>query len=139
MQTSEHERSIPELFRRLRDETTTLFRQELALAKAEMSEKAARVGRNSMFLGVGALVAYTGLIFLLLGLSRLIWMGLDRAGVAPQVSLWVAPMIVGVIVAAVGYGLIQKALSTLKRERVAPEKTVQSLQENKEWLKQKID
>jgi len=132
------DRSIPELFKRLRDETTTLFRQEVALAKAEMSEKASRLGRNGVYLAIGGLVAYAGLIFLLLGLSRLVFLGLERANVAASVALWVAPMIIGVVVGAIGYGFVQKAVSAFKRESVAPEKTVQSLQENKEWLKQKI-
>ena len=131
-------RSIPELFRRLRDETTNLFRQEVELAKAEAGEKASRVGRNVGYLAVGGLVAYAGLIFLLLGLSRLILVGLLQAGVSENVATWVAPMIVGVLVAAVGSAFIQKADSKLKREHVAPQKTMESLQENKEWLKQKI-
>ncbi len=130
--------SIPDLFRRLRDETTTLFRQEVALAKAEAGEKASRVGRNVAYLAAGAMVAYAGLLFLLLGLSFLIWVGLREAGVSEGVAIWVAPMIVGVVVAAIGYAFIQKAVSTLKRERMTPNKTVESLQENKEWLKQKI-
>jgi xanthine/uracil permease len=103
-----------------------------------MSEKASRVSRNSIYLAVGGLVAYAGFLFLLLGLSRLILIGLDRLGVDPVVALWVAPMIIGVVVGAIGYGLIQKAISTLKRESMTPNKTVQSLQENKEWIKEKM-
>lgn len=132
------DRSIPELIKRLRDETTTLFRQEVALAKVEMSEKVSRVSRNGIYLAIGGLVAYAGLVFLLQGLSRLILVGLIEAGVSEGVAVWVAPMIVGVVVGAIGYGFIQKAISTLKREGVKPEKTVQSLQENKEWVKQKM-
>lgn len=132
------DRSIPGLLRRLRDETITLFRQELALAKTEMSEKASKTGRNVAYLAVGGAIAYAGLMFLLLGLSRLILVGLLAAGVSESVAGWVAPAIVGVVIAAIGYAFIQKAISTLKRQQVAPEQTVQSLQENKEWLQQKI-
>ena len=38
----------------------------------------------------------------------------------------------------VGYSMIKKALETLKRESLTPEKTTQSLQENKEWLKSRM-
>jgi hypothetical protein len=54
------------------------------------------------------------------------------------VAVWLAPLIVGGILAAVGYSLVKKALETLKRESLTPEKTTQSLQENKAWLKEKI-
>jgi hypothetical protein len=132
------DRSIPELFRRLRDETSTLFRQELELAKAEMSEKAAKFSRNAIYLAIGGLIAYAGLIFLLLGLGRLVYLGLLRIGASDAVALWVAPMVIAVVVGAIGYGFVQKAISTFRHERVAPQKTVQSLQENKAWLKQKM-
>ena len=55
-----------------------------------------------------------------------------------EVAVWLAPLVVGGILAAVGYSLIQKALATLKQESITPQKTTQSLQENKEWLKEKI-
>ncbi len=54
------------------------------------------------------------------------------------VAAWLAPLIVGIVLAAVGYSLVKKALATLKHEGIAPQRTTQSLQENKEWLKQKI-
>lgn len=136
--TSGDIRSIPDLFRKLRDETTTLFRQEVALAKAEMSDKVSRVSRNAIYVGVGAMVAYAGFLFLLLALSHLILIGLGRLGLSPAIAVWIAPAIVGVVFAAIGYGFLQTAISTFKRESIAPRKTMQSLQENKEWIKEKI-
>ncbi|GMU24495.1 MAG: membrane protein [Phycisphaerae bacterium] len=132
------ERSVTELIKQLRDESITLFRQEVALAKAEASEKVSRVGRNLAYLAVGGAVAYAGLIFLLLGVTFLVWVGLEAAGLEENLASWLSAMIVGVVIGAIGYGLIQKAISTLKHESVVPEKTVQSLQENKEWLKHKL-
>jgi hypothetical protein len=130
--------SLPELIKRLRDESATLFRQEVALAKAEISEKAAHTIRNAVYLAVGGLVAYAGLLFLLLGVDRLIWVGLGEAGVPERIAAWVAPFIVGGCVGAVGFGFVQRAIAGLRRQRMTPERTVQSLQENKEWLEQKI-
>ena len=45
---------------------------------------------------------------------------------------------VGAVLAGIGYSMIKKAMTTLKQESLTPQKTTQSLQENKEWLKQKI-
>ena len=58
------DRSIGELFSELSRETTALLRQEVQLAKAEMTQKASRVGKNVGFLVIGGVVAYTGVLAL---------------------------------------------------------------------------
>jgi uncharacterized protein YacL len=131
------ERSIGQLLKELTHETSTLLRQEVDLAKTEMSEKAARVGTNLGSVAVGGAVAFLGAIALLLAAVYLL-MSLLNNFMSPEVASWVAPLIVGGILAAVGYSMIKKALETLKRESITPQRTTQSLQENKEWLKQKI-
>ena len=105
------ERSIGQLLKELTQESSTLLKQEVNLAKTEMSEKASRIGAN-----LGEVAVFMN----------------------QEVAVWLAPLIVGGILAAVGYSLIKKALATLKQESITPQKTTQSLQENKEWLKQKI-
>ena len=54
MQEGKDDRSIGELITRLSRETVTLVRKEVQLAKAEMSQKASRAGKNVGFLVVGA-------------------------------------------------------------------------------------
>jgi hypothetical protein len=131
------DRSLGQLLKELTHETSTLLRQEVDLAKTEMSEKASRVGANLGSLAVGAGVALLGalalLAFAIYGLQALLRQFMD-----PDVAVWLAPLIIGVVLAAVGYSLIKKALETLKRESITPQRTTQSLQENKEWLKEKI-
>lgn len=131
-------RSITGLLRELRDETTILLRQEVALAKTEISEKASRAGRNAAYLAVGGAVAYAGVLFLLLAATTAILVGLEAMGLDREITLWLAPLIVGGIVALVGYGLVQKGISTLKHESLVPEKTTGSIQENKQWLQDKM-
>jgi len=138
IQTPGTDHSLASLIRELRDESTTLLRQEVALAKTEMAEKAAMIGRNSIYLAIGGLVAYAGLIFILVSVMRLMWLGLLKAGLSDSVAQWLAPAIVGLIVAGIGYGLIQKAKSTLSRESIAPTKTIQSLKEDKQWTQEKF-
>ena len=53
----------------LRDDTTNLVRDEISLAKTEISEKIANSSRNVAYLAGGALVAYAALILILLGIS----------------------------------------------------------------------
>jgi len=137
-QTPNGEPSLASLIRELRDETTTLLRQEVALAKTEMSEKATVLGRNSIYVAIGGLVAYAGFIFVLLSVMRLMLVGLVRAGLSEAVADWLAPAIVGLVILGVGYALIQKAKSTLSRESLVPEKTIQSLKEDKQWTQEKL-
>lgn len=131
------ERSIGQLLKELTHETSTLLKQEVDLAKTEMSEKASRVGTNLGEVAVGGGVALLGAIALLMAVIYGLGAILNNF-LSPETASWLAPLIVGGILAAVGYSMIKKALETLKRESLTPEKTTQSLQENKEWLKQKI-
>lgn len=129
------DRSIGSLVKELRDESTTLIRQEIALAKTEMSEKASKAGRNIASIGVGAAVLYAGVLVLLFGLTIVLYFFLKN--VVKLEDTWagiLAFLLVGGITALIGYGLIQKGLSALKRESLVPEKTVQSLKEDKQWL-----
>jgi hypothetical protein len=129
--------SIGELIKELRDETTTLLRQEVALAKAEMNEKAAKLGRNAGYLGAGGVLAHAGALVLLLGVAALLYHGLVAAGLSHMVSGWLAPLIVGAVVGVIGYAMAQKAISTFKHESLVPEKTLESLKENQQWLQRK--
>lgn len=131
------DRSIGQLLKELTHETSTLLKQEVDLAKTEMSEKASRMGTNLGAVAVGGSVALLGAIALLLAVIYGLGAILNNF-LSPETASWLAPLIVGGILAAVGYSMIKKALDTLKRESLTPEKTTQSLQENKEWLKQKI-
>ncbi len=131
------DRSIGQLLKELTHESSTLIKQEVDLAKTEMSEKASRVGGNLGEVAVGGAVAFLGAIALLLaavyGLTSLL-----NKFMSLGVAAWLAPLLVGVVLAAVGYSLLMKALATLKQEGIAPKRTTQSLQENKAWLRQKI-
>jgi len=142
METHTHvpgsEPSFASLMRELRDESTTLLRQEVALAKTEMTEKVTVLGRNAAYMGVGGLVAYAGMIFILLSVMQLLSVGLVKTGLSENVASWLAPAVVGLVVAGIGYALIQKAKGTLARESLTPDKTIQSLKEDKQWTQDKF-
>ena len=60
--TASENRSITDLLKDLRDESSRLVRQEVALAKTELSEKAAKLGRNAGYMGAGSGLAHAALI-----------------------------------------------------------------------------
>jgi uncharacterized membrane protein YqjE len=131
------ERSYGELLREITHAFTELVRSEVALAKAEMSEKAARAGRHLASVAIGAGVAFAGGLALLAAVVNLVGWLIARVASA-GLAVWLAPLLVGGVLAAVGYGMITKAVKALREESLAPEQTRQTLQENKEWLKEKV-
>lgn len=130
--------SIPTLLRDLRDETTTLLRQEVALAKSELKENASRLGRHAVQIALGGLVAYAGLIVLLIGLGHLIGVAMMRAGIDADVAQWVAPAVVGLIVAIIGVFMLMRAKHAIGDDSLAPRQTIDSLKTNKQWAQRKL-
>jgi uncharacterized membrane protein YqjE len=120
------DRSIGELLAELSQKTTTLVRQEIQLAKAELTQKASRVGKDVGFLLVGGVVAYTGVL-------ALVAAGIILLG--SIIPYWLSAAIVGFVIAAVGLVLVLKGAKALRQEDPTPRETLETLQEDKEWLK----
>lgn len=121
------ERSLGELFADLSRETSNLVRQEVTLAKVELSTKASKVGKDVAFIGMGAAIGYAGLLAILAAVIILLAYFLPN---------WLAALIVGVVVAAIGGVLVQKGLDALKQESLAPQETIQTMKENAQWAKE---
>lgn len=129
IERQQDDRSLGELFAELAKEMTTLIRQEMTLAKTELSDKASTAGRQIGFLAIGGAVAYAGFLALLAAL------GIILAIFLPS---WLAALLVGIVVTATGYALVQKGLSTLRQMELAPRETIQTLQDDKAWAKEEI-
>jgi len=127
MQPQREERSIGELFASLAADTSNLVRQEVQLAKTELTQKATSAGKDVGMIAAGGAVAYAGLLALLAALV----IGLDAV-----LPLWLAALIVGLIVVGVGYALIQSGLSSLKRIDPAPRETLQTLKDDVDMVKE---
>jgi len=130
MQQSKDERSLGDLFGDLARDMGTLVSQEVALARTEITQTASEVGKDVGFLAVGGMVAYAGLLAIIAAVILLL--------AANGVPLWASALIVGLIVAAVGYLLVQRGLAALKRQDLAPRQTIQSLKEDTQWAKEQI-
>lgn len=127
-QQSKEERSIGELFSELTRETSELVRQEMTLAKSELTQKASKAGKDIGSLAIGGAVAYAGL----LAIIAAVIIGLASVGV----SWWLSALLVGLVVAGVGFFLVQRGLSALKEIDLAPQKTIETLKEETEWVKE---
>ncbi len=120
------DRSLGELFAELTRETTTLVRQEVQLAKTEMSQKATEAGKDIGFLGAGGALAYAGLLAIIAGVIL---------ALGEFIPLWASALLVGLVVAVIGYFLVRRGLNALKQVKPVPEQTIQTLKEDKEWAK----
>ena len=99
MQTGKDDRSLGELFGDLAGQTGALVREEVALAKAELTRTETQAGKDIGVLVIGGAVAYAGLLALLAAAI------LALATVLPA---WLAALIVGLVVAGVGALLLQR-------------------------------
>jgi len=124
------ERSLGDLFSELAEETSTLVRQEVALAQTELTEKATRVGKNVGFLVVGGAIGYAALLAVLAAVV---------IGLAVFIPAWLAALIVGIGVGAAAYMIISPALEALKKTDLTPRETVRSLKEDAQWLKKQMN
>ena len=122
-------RPLGELFGNLAAEMSNLVRQEVALAKVEVSQKAKHVGKNVSYLVVGGAIAHAGMLAVIAAIILL----LDK--VMPN---WGAALLVGVVVAGIAWLLISKALSALQQTEMTPRETVETLKEDAQWMKEQI-
>jgi hypothetical protein len=130
VQARKDDRSLGELFGDLARDMGVLVRQEVGLATTEMTHKATRMARSVAVVAVGGLVAYAGL----LAIVAAIIIALAAAGLA----WWLAALVVGVVVAAIGGVLVQRGMNVLKRADLTPTETVQTLKEDTQWAKEQM-
>jgi putative superfamily III holin-X len=131
------DQSLGALIRELTREVSLLFHQEVELAKTEMGEKAALVGRSVAAVALGGAVALLGGLALLLAVIAGLGALLDTF-LPTGVAVWLSPLLVGAALSFYGYSRIQTALANLRHEGLVPKQTTQTLQENTQWLKAKI-
>jgi len=129
MQQRNEEPSIGELFASLARDTSNLVRQEVELAKTEMTQKVTSLGKDAGMIGAGAALAYAGLLALIAAVIL---------GLGELIPLWLSALIVGLVVVGIGYALIQRGRSAMSRLDLTPRQTIETLKEDKEWAKDQI-
>jgi len=123
-------RSVGELLRDLANDVTSLVRQEMTLARTETQDKVHQTIVAVMAMAVGALIAFAALMVLL---DALVY-GLTEAGL-PR---WLASLIVGVVVAAIGFFLVRKGQNDLSATRLAPERTAANVRKDLNLVKEQL-
>jgi uncharacterized membrane protein len=121
------DQSVGELLRELSLETSTLVRQEVALAKAELIEKAKQTGKGAGLLvgasvmGLALLGAFTAFLIAVLALALPVWLA------ALVVTAFYAVVIA--VLVLLGRGALRKATPA------KPEQTIDTVKEDVQWAK----
>lgn len=121
------ERSLGELFQELTQDTSALIRQEMALARTEMSERISAFARDASLIGVGGALLHVAL----LAVTAALIMGLVQLGLQG----WLSAIIVATVFGVAGGVLIASGRAAMKRRTLTPVETVDSLKETAQWLK----
>lgn len=121
--------SMGALFRDLFNDISELIRKEIELARTETMEKVSSASRGAISMAAGGFLAYAGLLFLLAALVMVL---------ATWMPYWLSTVIVGGVVLIIGLIMVQAGRSTITKTNITPEKTVDTMKENAEMVKEKI-
>src|SRR3982751_158175 len=120
------DRGFGELVKDLASQTSTLVRQEIKLAQAEVTQKGKVAGKGAGMLAAAAVAALLGLG----ALTALVIVALDGA-----LALWLATLIVTVLWLAVAAGLAMAGKKALERSTPPVPQTVETVKEDIQWAK----
>ena len=121
------DRSLGELFSDLSQQTAALIRQEMRLARAELSGKLADAGKHATLIGAGAAFGLAAVVSLAAAIALL----LIEVGISP----WLAAVLTALVMGGMAFALANTGISALKRKSIAPVETMHSIKETTQWLK----
>ncbi|RPH42771.1 MAG: phage holin family protein [Burkholderiales bacterium] len=132
MTVEKNDKSLAALFSDLTRDTVELVRQEVALARSELSQKVSSAQTALASMAVGAAVILAGLFLLLQAVVQGLAMVLP-----PDMAPWLSPLIVGAIVAATGWAMLKAGQAKLDPDNLVPQRTLDSLRRDKAVVQEK--
>jgi hypothetical protein len=120
------ENSVGELIGNISDDLSRLFRQEVELAKVEIKQEAAKAGKAAGMLGGAGFAGYLAVVLLSFALVF---------GLANVMDAGWAALIVAVIWGIIGAVLYATGRKRLKTVDPMPHRTVETIKEDAQWLK----
>jgi Putative Actinobacterial Holin-X, holin superfamily III len=124
------EPTLAQLVSGLVSDTKLLLRQELALAKHEISEEVRKTKTALICLGAGSGVAAIGGLLFIAMLVHLL-------NALTDWPLWICYGVVGGVFAIVGVVLLYRGKQQISQVDMVPQQTVETMKENVRWIKEK--
>ena len=121
------ERSVSDVFEDILRNLQEMVRSEIRLAKVEIGAELKRTVSSGVWIAAGGVAAISAWIFILWTVTY---------ALATQMSMWAAALVVAVVTAAGAVALIMTGLRRATHLHPIPKRTVESVKENLEWMKQ---
>ena len=119
-------RTVPEVLQDIVGNIQEIIRSEFRLAKAEVKQEAAKAQSPVIMSVMGGALGLYALGFLLLT---------AMLAMATVMTMWMAALIIGAVLAVASMALIGAAKARLKHVNAVPERTIESIKENVQWTK----
>ena len=126
------------MFSRLGDDVMQLFNSQLALFKVEIKEEANAYARGAVIIGLGAVVAAIGFALLNVAVAFGVSTLFAQANLSQPASYALGFVITGVFYLLVGGIIVMAVRSRLAKQDLVPNRTVEELRKDKEWLKNEL-
>ena len=118
---------IPDLIRRLTDDSKRLVADEVHLAKLEMGENIHAGARGALWLTLAFGIGVVGLVAMTIFVATLI-------GRLANGHMWVGAIVVGVVELVVGFMLLKKGMSAFGEPSYTLRETRESLKDTTSWV-----
>jgi uncharacterized membrane protein YqjE len=130
--------SLPNLISRLGDDVMQLFNSQLALFKVEIKEEASAYARGAAMIAFGAAVAVVGFALLNVAIAFAVSTLFAQANFSQPASYALGFVATGGFYLLVGAVVILVMRSRLARQDLVPQRTIQELRKDKQWLKNEL-
>lgn len=130
--------SLPNLFSRLGDDVMQLFNSQLALFKVEIKEEANAYARGITMIAIGAVIATVGFALLNVAIAFAVSTLFAQANFSQPASYALGFVVTGGFYLLVGAIVVMLMKSRLARHDLVPQRTVQELRKDKQWLKNEL-
>ncbi len=130
--------SLPALFSRLSDDVMQLFNSQLTLFKVEIKEEANAYVRGAIMIGLGAVVALIGFALLNVAVAFGVSTLFAQSNFSQAASYALGFVITGIFYLLVGAIVVMAIKSRLAKQDLVPNKTIEELRKDKQWLKNEL-
>src|ERR1041384_2189499 len=138
MVTRADNESLPNLFSRLGDDVMQLFNSQLALFKVEIKEEAGAYARSITVIAIGAVIATIGFALLNVAIAFAVSTLFAQANFSQPASYALGFVVTGGFYLIVGAIVVMLMKSRLSKQELVPQRTVQELRKDKQWLKNEL-
>ena len=138
LDTHDDNESLPTLFGRLGDDVMQLFNSQLALFKVEIKEEASAYARNVTMIAIGAVIATVGFALLNVAIAFAVSTLFAQANFSQPASYALGFVVTGGFYVLVGAIVVMLMKNRLAKQDLVPQRTVQELRKDKQWLKTEL-